>query len=831
MQSVVCRASNALSPSSWRWNLLLVLLVLCLSNGLALAQTDDNWIGGTGYWSVDGNWSTGQPPLYNQNCIFPGSSTVTDDTAGTCNNFSLAAGDNLAITPGYLQIYGTSMMNSGTINIGTGNGLEIAGSNGNTVTLSGGGTVTMSNAESVIGWAQTGTTALVNADNTIQGEGTIGDGTIGLTNQSSIIASGGTLTVQPNSTGMTNTGAIQASSGSTLECIGTFNNAGGTIQALSGGTVILDGSFAGGTLSTSGNGVMQVVAGNGTTLNGLTNAGNYQILSSASTTLRGTINNTGKISLLSTGGGTDLYISGTVTLTGKGSVVTSNNADNYISSATGNDTLINQQTIQGEGTIGGTGLALTNQGTVEATSTSNPLVLESATTNTATLEASGGGTLEIQTAVDNTGATILAAKSSTVLLYSGTISGGTLKTSSSGSFQTISGTLDGMVNVPTNAGLFTVANDSTLNLEGTINNTGTIALDTTGGCLVLVQPTTLTGSGTVTMTANNCIYGSGNAFTNQSTIQGAGTIGDSNPMPITNAGTILANQASPLDIVPDSNGFTNKGTLVANSGSTLDIVGLFNNFSGTTLTGGNYALTGTLEFQNANIVTNAASITLTGASAQILDSNTNNNALANLAATVANSLLSLQGGQILTTAASYANKGKTTVGAGSGFTVAKTYSQSAGTTTVDGTLTAKKGLIVKKGTLLGQGTVAAVVTSNAAITVGDSTSKPGVLSSTGTYTQSGTGILNVSIGGKQVGSQYSQLAVSNGSDLNGTLNIKLINGYVPSIGDEFTILTSSALTGQFATVKGGNINSSEHFQVNYGSTSVTLQVVSGEAEK
>jgi len=666
----------------------------------------------------------------------------------------------------------------------------------------------------------------VNADNTIQGEGVIGYGTIGLTNQSSIIASGGTLTVQPNSTGMTNSGTIQASSGGTLECIGTFNNAGGTIQALSGGTAILDGSFTGGTLSTTGSGVIQVAGGNGSTLNGLANDGNYQILSSGSTTLQGTINNTGKISLLSDGGRTDLYISGTVTLTGKGSVVMANNPDNSISSATGNDTLINQQTIQGEGTVGSSGLTVTNQGTVQANNASNPLVLVSATTNTATLEASGGGTLEIQSTVNNKGGTILAAKSSTVLLSTGTISGGTLKTSGRGSFQTDSGSLDGTVNVLTNAGLFTVANESTLNLEGTINNTGTIALDTTGGCLALLQPTTLTGSGTVTMTANNCIYGSGNAFTNQSTIQGAGTIGNS-PMPITNDGTMVANQASPLNIEPDSNGFTNKGTLAANSGSVLNINGLFNNLSGTTLTGGTYALTGTLELQNANIVTNAASITLSGASAQIVDSNTNNNALANLATTAANALLSLQGGQSLTTAASYANKGKTTVGAGSGLTVAKTYSQSAGTTTVDGTLTAKKGLTVRKGTLLGQGTVAAVVTSNAAITVGDSTSKPGILSITGTYTQGSAGVLNVSIGGKQVGSQYSQLAISNGSDLNGTLNIKLINGYVPSIGDEFTILTSSALTGQFATVNGGSINSGEHFQVNYGSTSVTLQVVSG----
>jgi hypothetical protein len=38
--------------------------------------------------------------------------------------------------------------------------------------------------------------------------------------------------------------------------------------------------------------------------------------------------------------------------------------------------------------------------------------------------------------------------------------------------------------------------------------------------------------------------------------------------------------------------------------------------------------------------------------------------------------------------------------------------------------------------------------------------------------------------------------------LGGTLSVKLINGFVPVIGDSFTILTGSAVSGQFATVKG-----------------------------
>jgi hypothetical protein len=87
--------------------------------------------------------------------------------------------------------------------------------------------------------------------------------------------------------------------------------------------------------------------------------------------------------------------------------------------------------------------------------------------------------------------------------------------------------------------------------------------------------------------------------------------------------------------------------------------------------------------------------------------------------------------------------------------------------------------------------------------------------------------LNIAIGGLTVGTQYSQLAVANGASLNGTLNLKLINGFVPAIGNTFTILTGSAVTGIFATVEGLSINSGEHFAVNYNPTNVMLTVVPG----
>jgi hypothetical protein len=129
--------------------------------------------------------------------------------------------------------------------------------------------------------------------------------------------------------------------------------------------------------------------------------------------------------------------------------------------------------------------------------------------------------------------------------------------------------------------------------------------------------------------------------------------------------------------------------------------------------------------------------------------------------------------------------------------------------------------------LQGKGTLAATVNSSATLIAGDSTRNAGKLTVTGAFTQNSAGTLDIAIGGTQVGTQYSQLAVSNGVSLSGTLNIKRINGFVPAIGHTFTIVTGSARTGQFTTVNGLSINSSEHFQITYNATNVTLTVASG----
>ncbi|SPE44373.1 hypothetical protein SBA7_350006 [Candidatus Sulfotelmatobacter sp. SbA7] len=384
-------------------------------------------------------------------------------------------------------------------------------------------------------------------------------------------------------------------------------------------------------------------------------------------------------------------------------------------------------------------------------------------------------------------------------------------------------------------------------MHGTITNNSSMKFTAPSGSSVVldvVGAVTLNGSGTLTSTnPNNEIMGyaqaAGGSLLNQSTIQGtgqfggAGGIGTGNSLINGTKGTIFANQSNPFVINVGSGSFTNTGTLHVKTGSAMYATGGgFTNFSGNTLTGGKYMVSGTLGFDGANILTNAANITLTGASAQIINDLNSANALANFATNATTGSFSLLSGKLINTtvtSGNFSNAGKVTVGVGSGFQISApsplipTYTQTAGTTTVDGVLTAAGGVTIQAGKVFGRGTIASTVVSSGSVTVGDSATKAGKLSLS-TYTQKSTGSLNVQIGGLTAGTQYSQLAVANGVSLNGTLNIKVVNGFVPAVGNTFTILTTSARSGTFAHVNGLTIPTGGHFTVAYNPTNVTLTV-------
>ena len=687
------------------------LLTVCLTPLLAFSQTDI-WKGGTGNWSNASKWTAGVPTVASNVVIDNGkASAVTVDGGYVCNNLSIDGASSLTIPGGdSLTVNGTSIANAGKITIDDSTGVAALGiAADQTVILTGGGTVTMNDttgAAAALVQGGAGST-LTNVNNTIQGSGQLGFGNgLTLVNQAGGVVNGNqtgrVLYINPYA-GVTNQGLMEATTGGSLNFSQTIpvNNSGGTISSSgTGSTVVLIGITQGGTLTTSGGAFMQ---GEGT-LDGVThgavnNQGTFSVPAGHTTSLMGTINNTGTFVLDDTSGDSSLNVAGgeNVMLTGRGTVTmndTTGTVAAFIAGGAGSTLTNVDNLIQGSGQIGQAGgLKLLNEksGIVNANQAGRVLYIN----------ANGGAT---------------------------------------------------------NQGLMEATNGSELNLSTVLSNTHIIQT---------------TGSG--------------------SQVLAPGTI-------------------------------KNTGTFSVGSGTLFNITGTLTNFTGTTLTNGAYTVSGTFQFRGANIVNNAAHITLTGAASVILDE-TANDGLRNLAAITNKGSLTLQSGKTLTTPASLSSAGKLIVGAGTKLNVTGGYTQTAGSTTVDGTLTAPSGTAILAGTVFGRGTIASAVVSSGSFTAGDSPTGTAKLSPMA-YTQNASGGLNIAIRGLTAG-KYGQFAVANGASLNGTLNVTRPTNFTPAIGSVFTILAGSAVSGKFSTVNGLSINSGEHLTISYNPTNVMLTVASG----
>ena len=121
---------------------------------------------------------------------------------------------------------------------------------------------------------------------------------------------------------------------------------------------------------------------------------------------------------------------------------------------------------------------------------------------------------------------------------------------------------------------------------------------------------------------------------------------------------------------------------------------------------------------------------------------------------------------------------------------------------MDGTLSADN-LDLNGGLLNGTGTINADLTNAATVSPGDGTNAPGALT-VGGYTQTAAGILDINIAGtKQVGQ------ILGGIDAGGTLDIALVNGFLPQAGDSFQILGS--LSNTFATINLPSLGNGDSF--------------------
>jgi hypothetical protein len=151
-----------------------------------------------------------------------------------------------------------------------------------------------------------------------------------------------------------------------------------------------------------------------------------------------------------------------------------------------------------------------------------------------------------------------------------------------------------------------------------------------------------------------------------------------------------------------------------------------------------------------------------------------------------------------------------------------TFAQTAGNTMLASgtTLAASTGVNVQGGSLAGSGTVSGNVINSGVVSPGGD-GVAGILTINGSYTQTSTGELLIDLGGTTVGTQYDQLHVNGSVTLDGSLVVELIDGFSPSAGQSFQILTFSSRTGDFATMRFPDLGTLFLDPV-YNSTSLTL---------
>ena len=138
----------------------------------------------------------------------------------------------------------------------------------------------------------------------------------------------------------------------------------------------------------------------------------------------------------------------------------------------------------------------------------------------------------------------------------------------------------------------------------------------------------------------------------------------------------------------------------------------------------------------------------------------------------------------------------------------------------NGSLDPGESLTLNSGdSLVGSGTLVSNLVNAGLVSPGAS---PGKITVEGNYTQESGGSLNLELGGTSEGN-YDQLEVKGAAVLHGTLNVTRFNGFIPSAGNSFTLLTYASHTGSFAAVNLPELGQDLTWQLDYEDTALVLR--------
>jgi hypothetical protein len=415
--------------------------------------------------------------------------------------------------------------------------------------------------------------------------------------------------------------------------------------------------------------------------------------------------------------------------------------------------LLNTRTLENGGTIlwTGTGNMALNSGAVI---TNRPGALFHIQNAAAIGAAVGSGR------IDNAGTFLKSANAGTTTI------GSSVSFNNSGAVDIQTGTLS-LGSGGTHSGTFTVPANTALILAGGAHTAGA-GSSITGAGQFTVSGGTANLEGLVNVTGNYTFSGTGTAnFTghtictnNTVTFSNGGTANFSGTGPVSpayvnlNNGTLGGTSTVTVNIAMDwSSGSLNDGRLIIAPGATLNIVnpsGLGALLNSRTLENGGTVLwtgTGNMALNSGAVITNRP-----GALFHVQNA-------AAIGAAV--------GSGRIDNAGTFRKSGNT------------------GTTTVNN----------------------AVAFNNS----GTVDIRSGILTANGGYFSSASALLNCSLGGTTPGAGYGQLQVGGTVTLNGGIRVDLINGFVPSTNNTFTVLTAGMRSSTFASFS-------------YPSNAVTMQL-------
>ena len=369
-------------------------------------------------------------------------------------------------------------------------------------------------------------------------------------------------------------------------------------------------------------------------------------------------------------------------------------------------------------------------------------------------------------------------------------------TNNFGAQLTNNGTIGGAFANLTNSGTFT--NKSTISLlddSSLINSTGA----------------SFVNSGTIT--------GDSLGLLNQGTFNNKGTIGITSgfdPSSFANSGTFNNTGTISLSLIFNSSSFSNTGTLNNNKNGTITLndscgdfcsisvsnSGTLNNRGTVNITGGSAGL-----FTNSGVINNSSGGTISNGLASTLDNtgtinNTSGGHINNLGTLSNEGVFNNTSGAHLVDSGTFnntgefSNSGAVKISSTGVFTTSTDYTQTAGHTTVNGTLTATGGAIVdiEGGKLRGTGMINGDVLMKGIMSPGAG-GAPGTFTVNGNFEQTSGSVFDEIIKGASSNGLLDvtgALALDPGS----LLAITLQNGFDP-VGDSFTILDYGSLSGEF----------------------------------